>query len=314
MSNPLNPILFSQPGPDERISLCCHRTFVYRMGMLSLCICFIFCVISCSSSNWIKTRHFEDEEDHEENLYLTHDGSFIGILTDTCNAKGNHCTNGFMVSQLLLSHYLGGYFVIFGIALFENLRKVNPRSYHSRKLEISVLILGILGTLSMIVFIIQYSTRLGWSMALASISVVGLYVTCSFLIFGNKKHVPIGGQPGAVLFTSIPNPNSAVVQSYGPGTQQVYQTHYMAQTQPLLPAQTMHPLSPAGAPPPYSLPPPYPASFTPNAPPSYNYNLQNVPQPLPQHHAPFYPQQNTQPNRHFEKFSQASAPPSEEAP
>ncbi|CAL1527052.1 unnamed protein product [Lymnaea stagnalis] len=314
MSNPMQPSLSSQQGPNERITLCCSRTVMYRMGMLSLCICFVFCVISCSSPNWIRTTHFEDE-DHENNLHLTDDEPFVGLWDENCKPNASRCTKGLLAAKILIGQYLIGYFVIFGIAIFENVRKVNPRIYHSRKVEICVLILGILGTLSMIVFIINYSTRLGWSMALASMSVVGLYVTCLFLICGNKKRpVATCGQPGTVLFTSMPNQNSTIVQSYGPGPQQVYQTHYMAQTQPLLPAQTLYPVSPPGAPPPYSFPPAYPASFTPNAFPNYNYNFQNVPQPLPQHNAPFYPQQNTQPNLQFQKFSQASAPPSEDAP
>ncbi|XP_005094475.1 uncharacterized protein LOC101859627 [Aplysia californica] len=322
-----------------------YRNISYKLGIIGLVVSTGFFFLGFVSQRWLEARIYHDSDlsltdvmlgSHEDWGYGVSDsyetiswGFFSGSFgNDICDSG---CSVGLTVTRVLvcicfLSHILG-----YVVAAVENFRVVDVRTYHTHRLELAVLITGLLAGGSMVSFMYLFVPQLdhlvrlkyGWSTTVMWLSGTILFISCVFIVCGNRK--PTVGvvvtQAGAVhmahytttpsqvtVFQSGPAPQpqyppmsqpqyQPVSQPQGPKFQPQYppaQAPYPAPaSQPLLPAHTAQyplPNQPMGAPPAYSPAPAYPIGPT-SPPVMMGY------QPVPQ----------------AEGYAQASAPPPEPA-
>ncbi|XP_059157141.1 uncharacterized protein LOC131941715 [Physella acuta] len=258
-----------QLGQAAATSLFRYRTTAYKVGLLLLLASFGLFILGYSTHHWVTFRErFSD----------------YGISVGLWNGFHHFGNYGFMVAMIIFSIHLAGYFVCIGVTLFENLRKVNPLMYYSRRLEICILITAILGTAGLIAFVLVIGIggrdyRYNWSMILTSLTVSGLYVTLFLIIVGNKKPPalqPLGiytGAPTSITYSTQPVHSSTIIQAHGPHV--VYQ--YGPHSQPLLSPQPTYAYPPP--PPPYSYPPTYPMYTTTQYQPVQQYDFHSAAPP-----------------------------------
>ncbi|KAK0053139.1 hypothetical protein Bpfe_017516 [Biomphalaria pfeifferi] len=162
-----------------------------------------------------------------------------------------------IIAKVFFVICLASYLVTLGVAVLENFRKVNPYTYYSRKLEISLLTTSILCTASLA--ILRATALLPffvyWYTIIGILSILWLYIGFVLVLCGNKKP-SAGSTIQTVQYTAEPlgPQNVAVTHGYG---QPMFTHQYAVQTQPLLSAS----VTPQAAPPPYALPPSYPAPY-----------------------------------------------------
>ncbi|KAH9504076.1 hypothetical protein Btru_067680 [Bulinus truncatus] len=228
MTDYLGNTYTAQPISSSRhVSLISKRTTVYKAGLVVSLLSFV--------------------------LFFLGDGGIHSLISISTLAK--------VFSIVCLISYV----ITIGVAVFENTRKVNPNTYHSRKLEICLIKTGVFCTITIVFFRATElfpSVWFHWPVVFAFVSLLFLYTGFLLILCGNKK---VFSQPmiHSVQFAPGPTQNVQITQ----GMPVMFSHQYTVQTQPLLATCSV----PPGAPPPYSLPPSYPAPYLNQTMPSYSY-------------------------------------------
>ncbi|GFO10400.1 hypothetical protein PoB_003690500 [Plakobranchus ocellatus] len=242
------------PEPHlERLFFC--RSVIYKCSLLGLIASFALFLFGFFTSSWIKFYDFKRSRQ-------------LGLWDYDCQNENGSCTSLWM-TRTLFAMCLIAYVITFCIAIHENVKKVDRHTYHSRKLEIAVLITGVIGIIALSVFhfVLAKHFDSGWSSAVVAISKVGLFVSLILMLCGNGKNVRppgivLSNRPQVVVFHAAGQPAPPQSQTYtaplnpNPVVNAYPVPQYAPHSQPLLPQSYPHP--PPEAPPPYSLPPVYP--------------------------------------------------------
>ncbi|BFZ17635.1 hypothetical protein BsWGS_20674 [Bradybaena similaris] len=248
----------------SNVSLLKTRPIAYKLGLIALVSSFLAFIIGYSTPFWVGF-----DVGNSETFFSYH----AGLWNAPCFYSSTSCHTGILVAQIAFSFHLAGYVICMAVAVYENCKKVNPVSYHSKVLELCVFVTGITGTAGMAVFVVWYSASLSdrsfrWSMNMTSLSLAGIYCTLVLFMIGNRRRfittrgtVLLQPQQGGIIFFKPGNQGGvSILSNYGP-SHPGHQPQQTPQSQPLLPAQPYY--CPPGShyqspPPPYAYPPAYP--------------------------------------------------------
>ncbi|BFZ17636.1 hypothetical protein BsWGS_20675 [Bradybaena similaris] len=167
----------------SNVSLLKTRPIAYKLGLIALVSSFLAFIIGYSTPFWVGF-----DVGNSETFFSYH----AGLWNAPCFYSSTSCHTGILVAQIAFSFHLAGYVICMAVAVYENCKKVNPVSYHSKVLELCVFVTGITGTAGMAVFVVWYSASLSdrsfrWSMNMTSLSLAGIYCTLVLFMIGNRR-------------------------------------------------------------------------------------------------------------------------------
>ncbi|GFR60861.1 hypothetical protein ElyMa_003542000 [Elysia marginata] len=257
----------AQPVPNLA-RLFPYRSACYKIGLIGLCASFALFLLGFFTPHWI----IYSEEKRSWGLWN------IDCDLDLCNTE-------LLITRIFFALYFGSYLIAVITAVHENIKKVDCNTYHSRRLELGVIITGITGVVSMAMFSFVYGESVpvyfDWSMTIVVLSLLALFVSLAILMCANNKPVQGAGmilslsnqqgqrqpaQQGVLIIQRPHQPMPSMANQMYPAQQSsfpmvnAYQApQYPAQSQPLLPQPQPYPQPVIpDAPPPYSMAPPYP--------------------------------------------------------
>lgn len=268
-------VLSGQPAP-YLVKLFRYRSAFYKLGFFSLWASFVFFLIGFASAHWVKPVDPESP-------------AWFGLWDIDCELY--LCNTSLWIARAFFVFYFATYVVSLGTSIYENARKVDPNSYHSRKLELILTLTGIIGIVALTTWSFLYTDSVlvtkGWSLTITVVSLAVLFVALVILLCANNKPIDHAGRiislnaqqaQQQVLIQQVPQPMHAQQNHHPPV--KVYQDppRYPSQNFPLIPQPQPNPqpyLSPTApdAPPPYSMPPAYPG----NTQMEYSYPTQSAP-------------------------------------